>query len=328
MEPVTHKVRVRVPATSANLGSGFDTVGLALDYHDELEFTLCSDPLNMAAQVLIEGEGADTLPRDESHLVVSTFRRACSRFGLAKTGFILEAHNNIPQARGMGSSAEAIVAAIAAAYAFSHDGELDRDAVFDLAAQIEGHPDNVAPAVYGGMTVSWTDDGATRTLDDGSVVNAGYRTVRYLVDPSMVATVFIPDYELSTAKAREALPATVPFADAVHNVARASLLIGAMNPAALADHQDPNALLMTATEDRLHQQYRGPLMQPSADLIAKLRAAGFAAAVSGAGPCVLVLHAGDADAVIDAVATEQLGSGHWKVLHLPIDAAGVQVSRS
>ena len=122
MDPVTRKVHVRVPATSANLGSGFDTVGLALDYHDELEFTLSSDPLNMAAQVIIDGEGADTLPRDESHLVVSTFRRACSRFGLSKTGFILEAHNRIPQARGMGSSAEAIVAGIAAAYAFSHEG--------------------------------------------------------------------------------------------------------------------------------------------------------------------------------------------------------------
>lgn len=97
MDPVTRKVHVRVPATSANLGSGFDTVGLALDYHDELEFTLSSDPLNMAAQVIIDGEGADTLPRDESHLVVSTFRRACSRFGLSKTGFILEAHNRIPQ---------------------------------------------------------------------------------------------------------------------------------------------------------------------------------------------------------------------------------------
>jgi homoserine kinase len=104
MDPVTRKVHVRVPATSANLGSGFDTVGLALDYHDELEFTLSSDPLNMAAQILITGEGENTLPRDESHLVVSTFRRACSRFGLSKCGFIMEAHNNIPQARGMGSS--------------------------------------------------------------------------------------------------------------------------------------------------------------------------------------------------------------------------------
>ena len=106
MTPVTRKVRVKVPATSANLGSGFDTVGLALDYHDELEFTLSADPVNTAAQVMIEGEGEDTLPRDETHLVVSTFRRACQTFGLGRVGFILQAHNNIPQARGMGSSAE------------------------------------------------------------------------------------------------------------------------------------------------------------------------------------------------------------------------------
>ena len=137
MTPVTRKVRVRVPATSANLGSGFDTVGLALDYHDELEFTLSADPVNTAAQVMIEGEGADTLPRDETHLVVSTFRRACQTFGLGRVGFILQAHNNIPQARGMGSSAEAIVAGIAAAAAFAQDDELNRDAVFELAAAID-----------------------------------------------------------------------------------------------------------------------------------------------------------------------------------------------
>ena len=100
MTPVTRKVRVKVPATSANLGSGFDTVGLALDYHDELEFTLSADPVNTAAQVMIEGEGEDTLPRDETHLVVSTFRRACQTFGLGRGGFILQAPNNIPQARG------------------------------------------------------------------------------------------------------------------------------------------------------------------------------------------------------------------------------------
>ena len=327
MDPVTRKVHVRVPATSANLGSGFDTVGLALDYNDELEFTLSSDPLNMAAQVLIDGEGEDTLPRDESHLVVSAFRRACSRFGLSKTGFILEAHNNIPQARGMGSSAEAIVAGISAAYAFSHEGELDRDAIFALAAELEGHPDNVAPAVYGGMTVSWTDEGALQTLEHGVVTDAGYRTVNYIVDPTITTSVFIPDFELSTSKAREALPPLVPFKDAVFNVSRAALLIGAMNPGALTAVHDANALLMEATKDRLHQQYRGPLMQPSADLIAKLRLNGYAAMVSGAGPCVLVLHAGDAADMIDAVASAELASGHWRVLHLGVDTLGVQVAR-
>jgi len=185
MTPVTRKVRVKVPATSANLGSGFDTVGLALDYHDELEFTLSADPVNTAAQVMIEGEGEDTLPRDETHLVVSTFRRACQTFGLGRVGFILQAHNNIPQARGMGSSAEAIVAGIAAAAAFAQDDDLNRDAVFELAAAIEGHPDNVAPAVYGGLTMSWdmeTAEGVGSVpIPGGEPMHNGFPTLHYRV---------------------------------------------------------------------------------------------------------------------------------------------------
>lgn len=326
MDPVTRNVHVRVPATSANLGSGFDTVGLALDYHDELEFTLSTDPLNMAAQILITGEGEDTLPRDESHLVVSTFRRACSRFGLSKCGFIMEAHNNIPQARGMGSSAEAIVAGISAAYAFAHDGELDRDVIFQYAADLEGHPDNVAPAVYGGMTVSWTEEGQQQIIQ-GDVVNTGFRSLNYLVDPGVRASVFVPDFELSTREAREALPTVVPYKDAIFDVSRVGLLIGAMNPSALAQQQDPNTLLFTATQDKLHQSYRAPLMQPSAELIDLLRANGYAAFVSGAGPCVCVLHNGDATEELNQIAAAQLASGHWKVLHLNVDTQGVQVAR-
>ena len=269
MTPVTRKVRVRVPATSANLGSGFDTVGLALDYHDELEFTLSADPVNTAAQVMIEGEGADTLPRDETHLVVSTFRRACQTFGLGRVGFILQAHNNIPQARGMGSSAEAIVAGIAAAAAFAQDDELNRDAVFELAAAIEGHPDNVAPAVYGGLTMSWdmeTPEGVGSVpIPGGEPLHKGFHTINYRVADDLTAAVFVPDYELSTEKARQALPGQLAFKDAVHNVSRVSLLPAAMNPAMLAagQHQNANALLFAATQDRLHQPYRAPLMEPS-----------------------------------------------------------------
>ena len=241
MTPVTRKVRVRVPATSANLGSGFDTVGLALDYHDELEFTLSADPVNTAAQVMIEGEGADTLPRDETHLVVSTFRRACQTFGLGRVGFILQAHNNIPQARGMGSSAEAIVAGIAAAAAFAQDDELNRDAVFELAAAIEGHPDNVAPAVYGGLTMSWdmeTPEGVGSVpIPGGEPLHKGFHTINYRVADDLTAAVFVPDYELSTEKARQALPGQLAFKDAVHNVSRVSLLPAAMNPAMLATGQ-------------------------------------------------------------------------------------------
>ncbi len=257
MTPVTRKVRVKVPATSANLGSGFDTVGLALDYHDELEFTLSVDPVNTAAQVMIEGEGEDTLPRDETHLVVSTFRRACQTFGLGRVGFILQAHNNIPQARGMGSSAEAIVAGIAAAAAFAQD-------------------------------------------------------------------------DVSTEKARQALPTEIPFKDAVHNVSRVSLLPAAMNPAMLASgsRQNANALLFAATQDRLHQPYRASLMEPSWALIEKMRSHGFASTVSGAGPCVLVLHHGDAHEELERIAAEELASGHWRVLHLAVDTKGVQVERA
>lgn len=352
MNPVTRRVHVRVPATSANLGSGFDTVGLALDYHDELIFTLSDDPADTEAHVIIEGEGADTLPRDETHLVVATFRRACRTFGLGRLGFTLEAHNHIPQARGMGSSAEAIVAGIAAAAAFAQDGALNRSAIFDLAATIEGHPDNVAPAVFGGLTVSWdfsTAEGVGSVpIPGGEPLHGGFHTVNYPVDPAITAAVFVPDYELSTEKARQALPAQLPYRDAVYNVSRVGLLPAAMNPGSLAAvttsgaaagaegaasaasgalAATANTLLYAATQDKLHQPYRAALMQPSWDLIERFRSHGYAAAVSGAGPCVLVLHYGDARAAIDAIAADDLASGHWRVLHLPIDTAGVTVER-
>ena len=336
MNPICNSVHVRVPATSANLGSGFDTVGLALDYHDELTFTLNDDPNVGIAHVIIHGEGADALPCDETHLVVSTFRRACATFGLGRLGFTLEATNNIPQARGMGSSAEAIVAGIAAAAAFAQTGDLNRPAVFDMAAQIEGHPDNVAPAVFGGLTVSWdfeTAEGVgSVAVPGGEPLHGGFHAVNYPVDPSITAAVFVPDYELSTEKARQALPRELPYKDAVYNVSRVGLLPAAMNPVVLAQaaqqgksgvaaapaqdadtcacsggtresafadelaaaQAQSNALLFTATQDKLHQPYRGALMPPSTELIALFRSKGYAAAVSGAGPCVLVLHYGNA----------------------------------
>ncbi|MBT1173625.1 homoserine kinase [Bifidobacterium sp. MA2] len=359
MTPICSSVRVRVPATSANLGSGFDTVGLALDYHDELVFTLNDDPTDGVAHVIIHGEGEDTLPRDETHLVVSTFRRACATLGLGRLGFTLEATNNIPQARGMGSSAEAIVAGIAAAAAFAQPGELNRPAIFDMAAVIEGHPDNVAPAVFGGLTVSWdftTAEGVgSVAIPGGEPLHGGFHTINYPVDPAITAAVFVPDYELSTEKARQALPKEVLHRDAVYNVSRVGLLPAAMNPVVLAQaaaqggadaldgvsSQLPavspaafataaaqaNALLFTATQDRLHQPYRGALMPPSTELIELFRSKGYAAAVSGAGPCVLVLHYGDARAAIDEVAASQLASGHWRALHLPINTNGVEVER-
>ena len=193
MKPICNRVHVSVPATSANLGSGFDTVGLALDYHDELVFTLNEDPSDGVAHVIIHGEGEDTLPRDETHLVVSTFRRACATFGLGNLGFTLEATNNIPQARGMGSSAEAIVAGIAAAAAFAQDGELNRAAIFDMAAHFEGHPDNVAPAVFGGLTVSWDFEMPEGVgVSDSAGKNADRVQLTFPQDENASADRFIP----------------------------------------------------------------------------------------------------------------------------------------
>lgn len=398
MAPKVRQVKVHVPATSANLGSGFDTVGLALDYHDELTFTVTDGSAASAvaadtgvaadangtgiarsgsdgatrgalgsgegagsvdfgfgnahgsadtsAHVIIHGEGERTLPRDETHLVVSTFRRACRIFGLRRFGFTLEAWNAIPQARGMGSSAEAIVAGIAAAAAFAQgSADLNRNAIFDLAATIEGHPDNVAPAVYGGLTVSWdfeTAEGVGSVAIDGAEpMQSGFHSVSYEVDSAIAVTIFIPDFELSTESARQAIPKKIAHKDAVFNVSRATLLPAAMNPNTVAWSGNvptssssealakrSNQLLFAATEDRLHQAYRAALMPESAALIDKLRAQGFAAAVSGAGPCVLVLHyddSGESAQRIDAVAAEELTGGHWRVLHLPVSSNGVVV---
>ncbi|RSX55508.1 homoserine kinase [Bifidobacterium dolichotidis] len=370
MTPV-QRVCVQVPATSANLGSGFDTLGLALDYFDEVEFSLIDAAAPYDAQpsviVDIEGEGEQTLPRDESHLVVRAFRQACERFGLGTFAIHVRCTNRIPQARGMGSSAEAIVAGVSAAAAFAGyvdvaTGELtNRDLIFAVAAELEGHPDNVAPAVYGSMTASWKREASESVVGVAAErLGAGFRTVNYAVKQTMLASVFIPDFELSTSAARSVLPDQVPFGDAIANISHASLMPAVM---ATSSATITNALLFDATEDNLHQPYRLGLMPPSAELIYALREAGYAACVSGAGPCVLVLHdcaylleqgsargaetAQDATTVInktaenqaelkrvfaqaaaniDAAAAPQLDSGKWRVLHLPVNRTGVRVT--
>ena len=329
MRPAYNRVSVRVPATSANLGSGFDTVGLALDFHDELTLSVSDDPSNQDVHVYIHGEGEQTLPRDETHLVVTTFRKACQTFGLGRFGFTLEAHNHIPQARGMGSSAEAIVAGISAAAALAHGHNIDRQSIFEMAAGIEGHPDNVAPAVFGGLTVSWkyeTAEGVgSVVIAGGEPLQAGFHTCLYPVDESIHASVFIPDVELSTERAREALPKTIAYHDAVFNISRVALLPAAMNPQHSPACEGANALLFAATQDSMHQPYRKALMPKSWSLIEKLRRHGFAAAVSGAGPCVLVLHYGQAEDDIERICAQELSSEGWSVLHLPVNSRGVEV---
>lgn len=339
MKPVCNSVSVCVPATSANLGSGFDVAGIALDYADSLIFTL-DDALDDSqdVRVIIHGEGEDTLPKDETHLVVRAFRKACEAFGLPHLRFTLEAHNRIPQARGMGSSASAIVSGVAAAWAFAHNGNLNKQAIFELAAAIEGHPDNVAPAVFGGLTTSWKNG------DE-------FHTVRYGVSKQIRATIFVPNFTLSTQMARQALPEKVPYADAVFNVSRACLL-----PIAFGDFGDSrdsanscdscvkstlsrNDLLFTATQDAIHQQYRASLMQPTWDLVKALRDKGFAAAISGAGSCAAVFYEEKSPATVDEnnatnisekiekIAEPLLSGCDWKVLHVHVDSIGVAITR-
>ncbi|MBB3085948.1 homoserine kinase [Geodermatophilus sabuli] len=303
--PAGDAVRVRVPATSANLGPAFDCAGLALARHDVLEFSTAAGGL----EVVMTGEGAHSLPADESHLVVRAFRAACDRLGWRPSGLRVVAENTIPQGRGMGSSAAAVVAGIVGAWALCPDVEdVDLDAALGLATEMEGHPDNVAPCLLGGATLSWTTPG-------------GARAERLAVHPDVVPVVLVPPGTLSTHVARSLLPELVPHADAVFNASRAALLTHALTTAP--------ALLLDATDDRLHQRQRAAAMPDTLAVLERLRAAGHAAVVSGAGPSVLVLarrldgEVGEEPGAVRTVA--DLTPQGWAVLPLDVDAGGAAV---
>jgi homoserine kinase len=305
---VSDSVRVRVPATSANLGPAFDCAGLALTRHDVLEFAVQSSGLT----VEVSGVGAGELPTDESHLVVCAFRAACAKLGWSPPGLRVVAENAIPQGRGMGSSAAAVVAGVLGAWALCPDVEtIDLDAVLRLVSELEGHPDNVAACLLGGATLSWeTARGAVAdTLQ---------------VSPEILPVVLVPDATLSTHVARGLLPDTVSHADAAFNAGRAALLTHALT-------QEP-ALLLEATEDRLHQRQRAAAMPESLALMDRLRAAEFPAVVSGAGPSLLVLtrrHPDDEDGgPAGSVRVQEivdLTPPGWTVLPLEVDVRGARV---
>jgi homoserine kinase len=294
-------VRVRVPATSANLGPAFDCAGLALTSHDVLEFAVAPSGLS----VEISGVGAGELPTDESHLVVRAFRAACAELGWTPPGLRVVAENGIAQGRGMGSSAAAVVAGVVGAWALCPDVEqVDPDAVLRLTTELEGHPDNVAPCLLGGATLSWMEA-------------RGARAVRLDVEPSVVPVVLVPSETLSTHVARGLLPEVVPHADAAHAAGRAALLVHALT-------REPD-LLLAATEDRLHQRQRTAAMPESLALVDRLRDRGLAAVISGAGPSVLVLtRKRDGDASGLQTVREVVPAG-WTVRPLEVDLDGARV---
>jgi homoserine kinase len=294
---VGRQVTVTVPATSANLGPGFDALGLALSLRDEVRVRV-EPPGAPAVQVHVEGVGAETVPRNATHLVVRALHAAYRSLGLEVPHVSLRCTNRIPHGRGLGSSAAAAVAGVLAAYALA-DRPDPGDAVLAVATRIEGHPDNAAACLLGGLTVAWTDDGGAHGVRLDPV--AGLR-----------ATVLVPVAELSTKTARGLLPPTVPHPDAAHSAGRAALLVAALT-------QRPD-LLLPATEDRLHQVYRAEAMPDTNALVAALRAEGVAAVVSGAGPSVLALLPDGA-----TLPTVPAAAG-WAVLDLQVSAAGAEVS--
>jgi len=263
-----------------------------------------------AAQILdeaifdvdVSGEGAEDLKKDKTHLVIRSMLRGFEHMGQKPRGIALRALNVTPHSRGLGSSSSAIVGGLALARALVHGGEslLTDDEMISLATEIEGHPDNVAAAVLGGATIAWMENGTGRA-------------VKIDVHEKIKALAFIPAAGVSTSKARKLLPETVPHADAAANAGKSALLVHALS------HRPD--LLLTATEDMIHQRYRSSVMAKSFELVERFRAAGVAAVISGAGPTVLVLHTSSETEVEEMV----LAAGSsFAVKHLSISQQGYQ----
>jgi homoserine kinase len=256
-------ITVEVPATSANLGPGFDCFGLALDWRERVNLAV----IEHGYQLEVSGEGAAELPRDESHLIIRSALVGLADLGAQAPGLWLGCRNTIPHGRGLGSSSGAIVAGLVAAAGLA-DAEVKRDWLLGHATAIEGHPDNVAAAIYGGFVLAYQ-------------ARSGVTVAQGRVDAAIGAALLIPETSLATEAARGLLPDTVPHIDAAANSGRAALLVHAMA-------SEPQ-LLYDATCDWLHQGYREAAMPRSYELMKSLRGQGFAAMISGAGPSVLVL---------------------------------------
>lgn len=292
-------VRVKVPASTANLGSGFDALGMALSLYDTVSTQVVDGPPG-SASVRVEGQGAGSVPTDERHLVVRVVHKTLAELGFPAPALRLHCENSIPHARGLGSSAAAIVAGVATGFALAGIDLRDNDnaeLALHLAAVREGHADNAAASLLGGFVVAWQESGR-------------FRAVRMRPHQDVSPIAFVPQAESSTDATRGLLPERVAHADAAFAAGRAALAVHAMTSAP--------ELLLAATADRLHQDYRESAWPDTIALVRRLREAGVAAAVSGAGPTVLALPTGG-----------ELPAGitpnGFRALRLPVDDDGVRI---
>ena len=293
--------KISVPATSANLGPGFDTFGIALELRDRYAAIVLDTP---DFDVDASGEGADEIKKDKNNLVIKAMMRGFEFMGQKPKGIELRQLNNIPHSRGLGSSAAAIVGGLALARNLVLSGEtlLTNETIIEIGTEMEGHPDNVAAAVLGSATIAWKDSLSQKGRAVSIPVNSGIKCLA-----------FIPDTHLSTNKARKLLPETISHIDAVKNSANTALLTHTL------EHRPD--LLLEATGDYLHQRYRREAMPRSVDLVDKLRAAGVPAMISGAGPSVLVLHTMSEAEEAEIV---KVGEPHFKAQKLAISPRGVE----
>ncbi len=300
--PVGAGVRVVVPATTANLGPGFDTLGMALTIYDELDVHVRESGVS----VDVHGVGAGEVPTDESNLVARSLLHALEQWGAHAPGLHLIATNHIPHGRGVGSSGAAIVAGVIAAKGLLEGlVDISDDELLRVATELEGHPDNIAPSLFGGMTIAWMTD-------------QGPRSKKLSVHRGVSLLVAIPDRsQMSTQLARSLQPETVPHGDAIFNLSRAALLIAAL--------LDSPELLLEATEDRLHQSYRASAMPETSELIGVLRSHGYAAVVSGAGPSILVLCSDPAQRAEAQALINAHQHNPWECHTLTVDERGATV---
>lgn len=304
----TKSIRIRVPGTSANCGPGFDSIGLACTVYNDLEMVLLEEP---KLSITIMGEGAQNIPCDNRNIVWKSAQYLLKKAGCDKEyqGAIIHMDNHVPLSRGLGSSATAIVSGLKAANVLIGN-RFNRRELLQFATEIEGHPDNVAPAIFGGFTVS--------TVTDGEV-----ECFSFLPKFRLKLVVAVPDFPLATRKAREVLPTEIPMKDAVNNIGRAAMLVAALckgNP----------RFLKNVFKDALHQPYRASLIPGMYDVFtAATKAGALGASLSGAGPC-LIAYTIDKDHCANKVgqAMQQAFTEHGVNSHIMVmdlDARGAHI---